>query len=66
MKTALDSSVLLDFLGSDPTFGQKSRDALRSAYDAGALVACDMVWAEVRAHFPTDKSFHETLGPSRS
>ncbi len=62
MKTALDSSVLLDVLGADPTFGQKSREALRSAYDAGALVACDVVWAEVRAHFPTDESFHEALG----
>jgi predicted nucleic acid-binding protein len=61
MKTALDSSVLLDVLGGDPTFGEKSRDALRSAYDAGALVACDVVWAEVRAHFPTDEAFSEAL-----
>jgi predicted nucleic acid-binding protein len=61
MKTALDSSVLLDVLGGDPTFGEKSRVALRSAYDAGALVACDVVWAEVRAHFPTDEAFSEAL-----
>jgi len=62
VKTALDSSVLLDVLGADPTFGDKSREALRSAYDTGALVACDVVWAEVRAHFPTDESFQEALG----
>lgn len=61
MKTALDSSVLLDVLGADPAFGEKSRDALRSAYDAGALVACDVVWAEVRAHFATDEAFSEAL-----
>lgn len=61
MKTALDSSVLLDVLGADPAFGEKSRDSLRSAYDAGALVACDVVWAEVRAHFASDEAFSEAL-----
>ncbi len=61
MKTALDSSILLDILGADPAFGEKSREALRSAYDAGAIVACDVVWAEVRAHFPTDETFSEAL-----
>lgn len=61
MKTALDSSVLLDVLGADPVFGERSRDTLRSAYDAGALVACDVVWAEVRAHFPTDDTFADAI-----
>ena len=54
MKTAVDSSVLLDVFGADPTFGEVSRRALRRAFDKGALVACDVVWAEVRAHFPSD------------
>lgn len=62
MKTALDSSVLLDVLGADRAFGERSREALRSAYDAGALAACEVVWAEVRAHFPTDESFGEAVG----
>jgi len=57
VKTALDSSVLLDVLGADPLFGERSRAALRSAYDAGALVACEVVWAEVRAHFRTQEAF---------
>jgi len=61
VKTAVDSSVLLDVLGGDPTFGEQSRQALKVAYDAGALAACEIVWAEVRAHFPTDESFHEAL-----
>lgn len=61
MKTALDSSVLLDVLGADPRFGERSREALRTAYDAGALVACEVVWAEVRARFATDDAFAETL-----
>lgn len=62
MKTAVDSSVLLDVLGADPRFGEASREALRAAYDAGALVACEVVWAEVRAHFPTDADFAQALG----
>lgn len=62
MKTALDTSVLLDVLGADPVYGETSRQALRSAYDTGALVACDVVWAEVRAHFLTDEAFQEALG----
>ncbi len=62
MKTAVDSSVLLDVLGADPRFGEASRAALRAAYDAGALVACEAVWAEVRAHFPADADFEHALG----
>lgn len=61
MKTAVDSSVLLDVLGADPAFGEKSREALRTAYDAGALVVCEVVWAEVRAHFPTDEAFSDAM-----
>jgi predicted nucleic acid-binding protein len=59
--TAVDSSVLLDVLGADPRFGAPSREALRVAYDAGALIACEVVWAEVRAHFTNDASFEHAL-----
>lgn len=62
MRTAVDSSVLLDVLAADSRFGVRSREALRAAYDAGALVACDVVWAEVRAHFPGDADFEEAIG----
>lgn len=61
MKVAVDSSVLLDVLGADPDHGESSRQALRGAYDSGALVACEIVWAEVRAHFRTDAAFAEAL-----
>lgn len=62
MKTAVDSPVLLDVLGADPRFGEVSREALRAAYDSGALVACEVVRAEVRAHFADDAGFEEALG----
>lgn len=62
MRTAVDTSVLLDVLGADAEFGERSREALRTAYRGGALLACDVVWAEVRASFPDDGSFADALG----
>ena len=61
MKTAVDTSVLLDVLAADPVFGEASRQALRRAFDAGALVACDVVWAEVRAVFGNDEAAARAL-----
>lgn len=61
MKVAVDTSVLLDVLAADPRFGPGSRDALRDAYDSGSLVACEIVWAEVRAHFEADEPFERTM-----
>jgi predicted nucleic acid-binding protein len=51
----------LDVLGGDPVHGERSREALRAAYDTGALVACEIVWSEVRAHFQTDSEFAEAM-----
>lgn len=47
MITAVDSSVLLDFLTHDPQFGAVSRNALRRCASEGRLLACDVVYAEV-------------------
>ena len=57
MKTAVDSSVLLDVFAADAVFGELSRAALKRAFDAGVLVACEVVWSEVRAHFATTEEF---------
>jgi len=62
LRTAVDTSVLLDVFGADPRYGERSREALRAAYRAGALLVCDVVWAEVRAHFVADGEFQEMLG----
>ncbi len=62
MRTAVDSSVLLDVLAADTRFGRSSREALRRAYDSGPLVACEIVWAEVRAAFEDEASFQTALG----
>jgi hypothetical protein len=55
--TAVDTVVLLDVLLPDPAYGVRSRTALMTAFGAGALVACDVVFAELRAHFDSDADF---------
>jgi predicted nucleic acid-binding protein len=59
--TAVDTSVLLDVFIADPTFGVRSREALRTCTREGRLVACDIVWAEVAASFPSEPSAHQAL-----
>jgi len=49
--TAVDTSVLLDVFGADPTFLERSRNALRTATADGGLIACGVVWAEVAGFF---------------
>ena len=53
MITALDTSVLLDVLTADAAHGQSSAAALAQARQEGAILACDVVWAETAAWFPS-------------
>ena len=65
MITAVDTSVLLDLFGADPTFGSRSREALRSCIAQGRLVACEVVWTEVATFFaspPAARNAMERLG----
>ncbi|CAN5336997.1 hypothetical protein BH23GEM4_BH23GEM4_06880 [soil metagenome] len=61
MITAVDSSVLLDVFGGDPSFLVRSRAMLRSSAREGKLVACEVVWAETSAHFPSSAEASEML-----
>jgi predicted nucleic acid-binding protein len=55
MITAVDTNILVDVLGADPTFGPGSRDALREAVRVGALIASDVVWAETSAWYRSEQ-----------
>ena len=44
---AIDSSVLIDFIGNDPIAADAADLALRRALAGGPVVACDVVLAEV-------------------
>lgn len=47
MITAVDTNVLVDILEPDPVHGLRSKEALKRCLREGAVVACDVVWAEV-------------------
>lgn len=61
MITAVDTSVLLDLLTADKTFGMASRQAIRRAIGEGRIVACDAVFAEVMAAFGAREQAVEAL-----
>ena len=54
MITAVDSSVLLGVLVAGSAHGERSYTALENGRNAGRLVVCPVVWAEVRAVFNCD------------
>ncbi len=47
MISAVDTSVLLDVFLADDRYGTTSMAQLKSAYGAGALIACEIVYAEL-------------------
>ncbi len=61
MITAVDANVLLDvFLPSDE-HGPRSRQWLSAAYDGGAIVVCDLVYAELVPAFPSHTALDVAL-----
>ncbi|MGH2655901.1 MAG: type II toxin-antitoxin system VapC family toxin [Actinomycetota bacterium] len=61
MITAVDSNVLIDILHADPRFGASSTEAMRRCSQEGALIACEVVWAEVGSQFPTSAAVGTAL-----
>jgi predicted nucleic acid-binding protein len=52
--TAVDTNILIDILEPDPEHGPSSRDALKRCMREGALVCCEVVWAEVSTAYGSD------------
>ena len=61
MITAVDTNILLDIFLPDPEFGDISKRLLRQAYDEGALIACDIVYAELVPQFSDRSLLNEAL-----
>jgi len=59
--TAVDTSILLDIFFNEPVFCALSIEALRASLEAGPVMACDVVWAEVRAVFGDDEAAARAL-----
>lgn len=62
MITAVDTSVLLDVFTADRVHGPSSAAALGRARQEGAIVACDIVWAETAAWFPSGSAATGAFG----
>ncbi len=61
MITAADTSVLLDVFVDDAGHAARSKERLRKAYDRGAILVCDVVYAELAPAFPDRRSLDRAL-----
>lgn len=61
MITAVDTNILLDVFLPDKKFASDSSKLLKSAYDEGALIICDIVYAELVPQFEERSILDNTL-----
>jgi len=61
MITAVDTSVLLDVFTADSRFVAASQECLRTALREGALVANEVVFAELRPWFADRSRFEDAV-----
>lgn len=61
MITAVDTNVLLDVFLPDEHHGQRSAQWLRSAYDNGAILVCDIVYSELVPAFGDRAALDDVL-----
>ena len=54
--------MLLDIFLPAETLGPRSAEWLRAAYDAGAILICDIVYAELAPAFPDRAALDDALG----
>ncbi len=61
MITAVDTNVLMDIFRSGSPHHTQSQTWLRAAYDAGAIIVCDVVYAELVPFFRNRSQLDEAL-----
>ena len=61
MITAVDTNVLLDVFIPSDEHGPRSREWLSAAYNAGAVIICDLVYAELVPAFTSRVSLDDAL-----
>jgi len=61
MITAVDTHILLDVFLPDERFATDSAELLKLAYDEGALIICDIVYAELVPQFEDRQRLDNTL-----
>ena len=61
MITAVDTNVLFDVFRTDSPHHSRSLSWLRQAYDKGAVIVCDLVYAELVPEFNSRSSLDGAL-----
>ncbi|MBW1937039.1 MAG: type II toxin-antitoxin system VapC family toxin, partial [Deltaproteobacteria bacterium] len=61
MITFVDTNVLFDVFLPDPEWGEKSKEALEAAYEAGSLIINEIIYAELAPQFPDKPLLDRTL-----
>ena len=61
MISAVDTNVLLDVFLPDKRFAEQSASLLKLAYDEGALIICEIVYAELVGQFSDRRTLDDTL-----
>ena len=61
MITSVDTNVLLDVFVSNAPHHSQSQESLISAYDRGAILVCDIVYAELVPAFGDRSSLDKAL-----
>ncbi len=62
-ETLVDTCVLLDLLGDDPTWSAWSAEHIRQAIDGDGIVLNQIVFAEVSIHFARIEDIESALPP---
>lgn len=61
MITAIDTDVMIDLLTDDPAHGESSRQLMVEAYDEGALIVSEVVYAELVRQFDSQADLDSAL-----
>ena len=59
MITFVDTNILLDVLLPDPTYGERSANALEKAFNEGSLIINEIVYAELAPQFDSRASMED-------
>lgn len=61
MISAVDTSVIIDVVTADPVHGPSSRELLRHSSNEGALIICEVVYAEIAPQFASRGQLEQVL-----
>jgi predicted nucleic acid-binding protein len=61
MITFIDTNVLIDVFLPDPEFGEKSLNAIETAYNEGSLIINDIIYAELAPQFDNKNTLDQIL-----